>query len=282
MRQLATHLSFERIVFVVALVTLVVGIRAPTAQYLSPQTGLGYALGIIGGSMMLLLVVYPLRKRIKALRFLGSVPHWFQAHMMLGIAGPICILYHSNFSLGATNSNVALFSMLIVSGSGIVGRYFYSKIHHGLYGRRATLAELQARTNALRGSETQLPLLPELMVRIEREERSFLDSRAGALLAPMAPLILAVRVRGARRRLRRYVREAVRAAAVNDRVIAAQSERIQHVAANYAERRVQASRQVAEFRVYERLFSLWHLLHLPLFFMLLAAGIVHVIAVHVY
>jgi hypothetical protein len=39
---------------------------------------------------------------------------------------------------------------------------------------------------------------------------------------------------------------------------------------------------VAEYRVYERLFSLWHVLHLPLFFMLLAAGIVHVIAVHVY
>jgi hypothetical protein len=280
MRQHVFRLSFERVVFFVAVLVLAVGIRAPTAQYLSPQTGLGYALGIIGGSMMLLLIVYPLRKRIKALRFFGTVPHWFRLHMMLGIAGPICILYHSNFSLGATNSNVALFSMLIVSGSGIVGRYFYSKIHHGLYGRRATLSELQARANALRGGETQLPMLPELMSRIEREERRFLDAGSGALLAPVAPFILAARARGARRR--RYVRDAVRAAARTDRVIAAQSERILNVAAHYAERRVQASRQVAEFRVYERLFSLWHVLHLPLFFMLLAAGIVHVIAVHVY
>jgi len=125
-------------------------------------------------------------------------------------------------------------------------------------------------------------MLPELMARIEREERGFLDSGASALLAPIAPFILAARASGARRRLRRYVRGAVQAAARSDRVIAAQSERIQHVAAHYAERRVQASRQVAEFRVYERLFSLWHVLHLPLFFMLLAAGIVHVIAVHVY
>ena len=31
-----------------------------------------------------------------------------------------------------------------------------------------------------------------------------------------------------------------------------------------------------------RLFSYWHVLHIPLFFMLLIAGIVHVIAVNMY
>ena len=62
-----------------------------------------------GGSMMLVLLVYPLRKRVRALRFMGTVAHWFRAHMILGVAGPVCILLHSNFSLGATNSNVALF-----------------------------------------------------------------------------------------------------------------------------------------------------------------------------
>jgi hypothetical protein len=34
--------------------------------------------------------------------------------------------------------------------------------------------------------------------------------------------------------------------------------------------------------MYEGLFSLWHVLHLPLFFMLLIAGITHVVAVNVY
>jgi hypothetical protein len=47
-------------------------------------------------------------------------------------------------------------------------------------------------------------------------------------------------------------------------------------------RHIDAVRRVAELSTYERLFSLWHVLHLPLFFMLLVAGIVHVIAVHVY
>jgi len=37
-----------------------------------------------------------------------------------------------------------------------------------------------------------------------------------------------------------------------------------------------------EYRIYERMFSFWHVLHIPLFFMLLIAGTVHVIAINVY
>jgi hypothetical protein len=281
-RQLIANLSFDTLLFVTAIAILAIGLHTSSTQYLSPQTGLGYALGIIGGSMMLVLVLYPLRKRIKVLRFIGSVPHWFRAHMMLGIVGPICILFHCNFSLGATNSNVALFCMLVVSGSGIVGRYFYAKIHHGLYGRKTTLAELQARATALAGHETQLPLLPELMARVEREEQRLLAWGRGGLTVAVAPFLLKARSSGAARRIHRYVRSAVAAAALGSPTIAAQRTRIERVACEYAERRLRASRQVVEFKVYERLFSLWHVLHLPLFFMLLAAGIVHVIAVHVY
>jgi hypothetical protein len=38
----------------------------------------------------------------------------------------------------------------------------------------------------------------------------------------------------------------------------------------------------AHFSAYERLFSLWHALHLPLFFLLVVAVVVHVVAVHMY
>jgi hypothetical protein len=254
--------------------------RELLSLYLSPESGLGYALGILGGSMMLLLIVYPLRKRIRALRFLGSVPRWFRAHMLLGIGGPLCILLHANFSFGATNSNVALVCMLIVAGSGVVGRYFYAKIHHGLYGHRATLSELQAKADAIKAHEAALPMLPELISRIEREEQGLIRSGGGMIV--VSPLIIAVRSFSARLYLAKYVRQAIRAAASRSATIAAQSARIEKAALEYAGRRLRASRQVAEFRVYERLFSLWHVLHLPLFFMLLAAGIVHVIAVHVY
>jgi hypothetical protein len=43
-----------------------------------------------------------------------------------------------------------------------------------------------------------------------------------------------------------------------------------------------ALRQTAAFNVYERLFSLWHVLHLPLFFMMLITAVIHIFAVHMY
>jgi hypothetical protein len=39
---------------------------------------------------------------------------------------------------------------------------------------------------------------------------------------------------------------------------------------------------VLELRAFQALFSLWHALHMPLFFMLIIAGTVHVVAVHLY
>jgi hypothetical protein len=53
-------------------------------------------------------------------------------------------------------------------------------------------------------------------------------------------------------------------------------------AIGYAKRRLDAQRRVEEHQVYVRLFSLWHFAHVPFFFMLLVAGIVHVISVNVY
>ena len=46
--------------------------------------------------------------------------------------------------------------------------------------------------------------------------------------------------------------------------------------------RIRAVRRVCAFGAFERLFSIWHAFHLPLFLMPLVAGIVHVIAVNVY
>jgi hypothetical protein len=41
-------------------------------------------------------------------------------------------------------------------------------------------------------------------------------------------------------------------------------------------------RRVAGFAFYERLFGLWHVLHVPLFVMLLVTAVAHVVAVHRY
>src|SRR5215472_15520820 len=270
MQQARSRFSTEQFIFIGAALVLLIGIQLPVAHYLSPKSGLGYAIGIVGGTLILSQLLYAVRKRIPALRSVGTVHGWFQTHMILGIVGPVCILIHCGFSLGATNSNIALFSMLIVAGS-------------GLYGRKATLAELQERAQEVRARATKILMMPELTTLLAVEEQRLLAvgewGPAGILFAPMA---ISYRFSSGRARLRRYVRAAIRVSAARHRAVAKQSDRFEHIAFDYVSRRMKVTREVVEFRIYERLFSLWHVLHMPLFLMLIAAGIVHVISVHVY
>jgi hypothetical protein len=270
----------EWLMFIVTAALLIWGYSFPTEQYITPQTGVGYALGIIGGSAMLVLLIYPARKRIRALRFIGTTKRWFQAHMVLGIVGPVLVLFHSNFSLGATNSNVALACMLVVSGSGLFGRYFYTRIHHGLHGRRANLAELKDYAEKLRWVTTNVEFLPDLVGRIEAEEHSIVR-RCDKLPLLVRPPVCAIGAAFARRRLRRHVRRSLRDSSATG-MPPARRQALLESATAYIDDRLSATRRVVEFSSFERLFSLWHALHMPLFLMLLIAGVVHVVAVHVY
>jgi hypothetical protein len=262
---------------------LYVGWHMPTERYITPKRGIGYALGIIGGSLMLLLFLYSARKRIPWLKFMGPAAGWFRYHMVLGVLGPLCILYHANFGLGATNSNIALICMLTVAGSGLIGRYIYARIHHGLYGSKLTLGELNRGTENLRASSGAFAFLPELVDRLESVERRLLSSAGHVPVLGIARLAVAYAISlHARLQLREYVRNCLRAAAERSTTIAAERKRLRRASYAYIDRRLAATRRVAGLEAYERLFSLWHALHIPLIFMMLIAGIVHVIAVHVY
>jgi hypothetical protein len=260
-----------------------VGFRMPTERYITPKRGFGYALGIIGGSLMLLLFLYSARKRIPWLHFLGSTTGWFRYHMVLGVLGPLCILYHANFSLGAANSNVALFCMLTVAASGLVGRYIYSRVHHGLYGSKLSLGDLRKSAEGMRAGAGTFAFLPQLIERLEVAERRLLTAGPqGSILGPARLAVTAIMARTVRWDLRHYIRATLRAAARKSPAVAAERDRLRRVAFAYVDRRIAATRRVAGFEAYERLFSLWHALHLPLIFILLVAGVVHVIAVNVY
>ena len=263
----------------ISLLVLVVGWLAPLDHYLTPRSGLGYWLGIVGGSLMVFLLIYPARKRMPSLASIGSPRAWFKIHMVLGIVGPLCILYHSTYRLGAANSNVALISMLIVAGSGLIGRYLYGRIHHGLYGRAADLKELREDAARLKSSGSGTArLLPELGARIDAGEQA-IDRGITLVPRPIAAVLL---WRWQRRSVRHYVTRTLRRGSVGSPALARHRHSLTLAAMRYAETRLTAARRVAEFQSCARLFSLWHVLHIPLFGMLFIAGVVHVIAVNVY
>ena len=59
--------------------------------------------------------------------------------------GPLLILLHSNFQVKSLNAGAALYSMLIVALSGVVGRFIYARVNRGLHGEQTNFRELQSR-----------------------------------------------------------------------------------------------------------------------------------------
>lgn len=273
MPQARTRFSPERALFLVAALMLIVGTQMPVTTYVSPKSGLGYFLGALGGLLLLSQALYACRKRLLGVRVL----------MMLGIIAPVLILLHCGFSLGATNSNIALIAMLLVTASGLCGRYFYSKTHRGPPGQEFTLADLEEHAAEVKERGRNLLRVPELAERFENEERELRE--VGEWIGPgilWAPFALARRYSASRRLLCDYAHTAIKAGAARHKAVAAQQARCEQITVDYITRRLQASREVVELRVYGRLFSLWRILHVPLLLVLLAASIVHIISVHVY
>ena len=251
--------------------------------HLTAEEGAGYYLGIIGGSMMLVLLLYPLRKRLRALAWLGRVPSWFRIHMLFGILGPVLVLLHSNFQLGSFNSSVALFSMLIVAGSGLIGRFFYTRIHHGLYGRKALAREFSQDAELLKELVGEdVAGISSLTEALKDYEQRVYARQSGMLSSMFTAATLKLRETAMRRRLSRVLRDIIKRN--SQRYGWSRRERRRRLADATAHLSdyFSAVRKTAQFGFYERLFALWHVLHLPLFYFLVLTACIHVVAVHQY
>lgn len=251
-------------------VVLVWGFSARDEYYLSAESGLGYGLGILGLSLMVLLLLYSLRKRVRAIRSWGPIRYWFGIHMFLGVVGPVAILFHANFRLGSLNSTVSLVCVILVASSGLIGRFIYPKIHHGLYGRRTSLRELRSEADA------SLEVVGSVVTSVPGVSRELAEFEVHALAEDCGLLTSAFRFVGLPIRSRIVRRRCLRS------IAAAGVARSHREVASEVDGCLTAIRRVAEYRGYERLFSLWHAFHLPFCVMLFLAAAVHVVAVHMY
>jgi hypothetical protein len=264
-------------------VFLVAGWLVRDLGLVTPKYGTGYWLGIIGGSLMLSLLLYPLRKRIRFLHRLGSTRRWFRMHMILGLLGPLLVLYHCNFQLGSFNSRVALYCMLLVAISGIVGRHFYAAIHRGLYGRKLTLAELQKDlADSAEKSQGLVTLMPRLVAKLDRLCEELQGDKVTNSLGVRRSLRWLFIHPFTRLSLLWTARRELRLAAVRFEVVARDRKRLRRTTSRFVRSYTELMTRVARFTVYERLFAIWHVLHLPIFFVMVLSALVHVLAVHMY
>lgn len=274
-------------VFLLVIVALMIaGYFAVSPQKLyKPGDDFGYNLGLAGGLMLLGLLLYPMRKRISFFSSLGVLPGWFRWHMVLGILAPTVILFHSTFHVSSINAGVALTCMLLVSGSGTFGRFFYTKIHHGLYGRQATVNELKAELEQSGDVKSTFSFAPEIERKLEDfRVKSEANAQAGKL-GLIKFISIGIQTGLLFRALKKELHATMHAQAREKNFTAAQMNTMEGMFAEYVEQidsYLKAVRDASQFHTYERLFSYWHIFHIPLVYMMVFSGFYHVYAVHAY
>ena len=181
------------------------------------------------------------------------------------------------------NSKVALYSMLGVAISGVIGRHFYTRIHNGLYGKQASIKELRAElADSMNNSRGLAVILPGFI----RELHSISDELLGDQFTRSIGIGRSLSWTGkyyfVRARLYLLIRRELRTGAMTSEALRGKATSLQKTANTYAAQQVGKMRQVAQISFYERLFSFWHIAHMPLFLLLVVSSLVHVLAVHMY
>ena len=218
----------------------------------------GHGVGILGSFMIVLLLLYSLRKRMRVLQRAGQLPIWLRYHIFLGIAGPILITLHTAFKVGGLVS-VSYWSMVAVALSGFFGRYLYQQIPRNVLGETLDVAEIEARNEAL---------LVELSMNHNMDDRAAtvledlalrkLEHRAAPMALLMLPFLNGMLVRQLQRWSLRHVD--------GDRA----------VAVRLAKDWVLQTRRLRLFHLIRDLFHYWHVFHKPFAFIMILVMIVHV------
>jgi hypothetical protein len=231
-------------------------------ELLKPSGLVGHGYGIAGTAMMAIgVTLYSLRKRVSFLA-IGGLGNWLQFHIFLCTLGPFLVLLHTTFKFGGIVS-IAFWSMAVVVVSGVFGRYVFSRIPKAMDGSFRGLRELEQQ-----GRELEAEIRATGSVPTGRLEEVLAGPSFRAPRGTIDALVLAMRgdlaTRAHMMRARRALVRGTMPADVRKRVLGLLRTRLALE---------QQSRLLLPF---QRLFSYWHILHLPLAIVLLIVTLIHV------
>lgn len=250
-------------------------------RYFHTDSDLVYNMGLYGGLLMLVTLLYALRKRVKAFGKMGNVTTWYYVHLVAGVLGPVLIILHSSFTLKAMNSTVALVSMLCVIASGIFGRYIYTRIGYHLHRQLIAIRNTEERL-----VQTMQQYKAEEM---DKVEKTLSVLTASAVSAPRTFYRAPAKFFALRAKAARCYIEGSReiTALLKKRAIQEDWDKFSYHAELKREKQflrehVNALVKIGQTHFYERLLVGWRIFHVPLIFILVISGSVHVLAVHMY
>ena len=125
--------------------------RAHDARHalLRPSSGAGLAFGATAMGCMLANLTY-LARRSPRVRFeLGALSSWMTAHVATGLLVLFLVLLHAGLAPANTVGGHAFWGIVVLVGTGAVGRYLYSFVPRAANGRELALEEVEARLAGL-------------------------------------------------------------------------------------------------------------------------------------
>jgi len=233
-------------------------------KFWKPGGTLGHGLGILGGSMMIIMFVYSIRKRIPFFRKWGKLPTWLNYHIFLGIAGPILVTFHTAFKFGGLVS-ISYWSMVAVVLSGFIGRYIYIKIPHHVNGKEISRDEFNAKLITITNQfKNEFALTDETIERILQLSGSGKIERRGLM---DIFTIFFMDITGWFKCQK--IKNAISKSSSISR------KRIKHFKHNLRQI-VKMSRQIAFWNAAQSLFHYWHVIHKPFAYTMLLIMFIHI------
>jgi len=220
----------------------------------------GHRLGITGSSMMVLMLLYSVRKRVGPLRRLGQLSRWLDIHIYFGVFGPLLVVLHSTFKVQGLVA-LSFWSMIMVAASGVLGRYLYMQIPRTRAGEERALTEIEAEDREL---SEQL----RTRFRLHEAQLARLDALVGAP-SPAGLLGGLVRLVTDDLRLRSGLRAFSRGCREVPRPVVREFERV-------VRQKAQVRRRILLWDRVHELFHYWHVLHKPFALVMYLFMIVHV------
>lgn len=232
----------------------------------------GYTMGTIGVLLILWLTMLGIRKRaITPGRW--SLKSWTSAHVYLGLSLIVIATLHTGFQFGWNVHTLAYALMMLVIGSGIFGIVVYASLPQALSANRGETTQIQMLDNLrmidrqLHDAAQPLPHDQADIVRMSLNDDAF----GGGLIA---------RLTG------RYpkcgTRRALRAAREHPSREPSYGNDTLDLVEILLERKRSALQRIRKHLRLKSMLEIWLLIHVPLTFALIAALIVHIVAVFYY
>ena len=243
-------------------------LRHPLHPLLKSSGPVGLAFGALALVMFLFMWLYPLRKQAKWLAWTGPIGEWMNVHVVMGLALPVIAAVHAGWHFDGL-IGLGMLAMVIVSLSGLVGRYLYTHIPRDRAGLELSLEQVGGERRALL---TQIAIAIGLTPQ-DAERSLALDPRPYAGLDLVRTFARLVADDWSRwwtmQRLRReWSRRVAGRAPLDRRALAA--------ALKLARREMALQQQMRALEATRRVFAWWHVAHRPFAMTALLAVLVHV------